>query len=45
MKWTELLQATRKVHFEEILNLWTEGRLTQEEAARMGKGGQQRGSG
>lgn len=32
---TQLLQETRKMHFEEILNIWTEGRLTQEEAARM----------
>lgn len=35
MKRTQLLQETRKMHFEEILNLWTESRLTQEEAARM----------
>lgn len=35
MKRTQLLQETRKVQFEEILNLWTENRLTQEEAGRM----------
>lgn len=35
MKRTQLLQETRKMHFEEILNLWSENRLTQEEAARM----------
>ncbi len=35
MKRTQLLQETRKMHFEEILNLWTENRLTQEEAGRM----------
>ena len=32
---TQLLQETRKMHFEEVLNIWTAGRLTQEEAARM----------
>jgi len=35
MKRTRLLQETRKMHFEEVLSIWTEGRLTQEEAARM----------
>jgi len=35
MRRTQLLQETRKMHFEEILNLWTENRLTQEEAGRM----------
>lgn len=35
MKRTQLLQETRKMHFEEILATWTEGRLTQEEAARI----------
>lgn len=35
MRRTQLLQEPRKMHFEEILNLWTEDRLTQEEAARM----------
>ncbi len=35
MKRTQLLQETRKMQFEEILNIWTERRLTQEEAARM----------
>lgn len=32
---TQLLQETRKMHFEEVLNIWTEKRLTQEEAARL----------
>lgn len=35
MNRTQLLQETRKMHFEEVLNIWTERRLTQEEAARM----------
>jgi transposase len=35
MKRTQLLQETRKMHFEEVFNIWTEKRLTQEEAARM----------
>jgi transposase len=35
MRGTQLLQETRKMHFEEILNLWAEDRLTQEEAARI----------
>lgn len=35
MNRTQLLQETRKMHFEEILSLWTERRLTQEEAARL----------
>lgn len=35
MNRTQLLQETRKMHFEEILKLWTETRLTQEEAARL----------
>lgn len=35
MKRTQLLQETRKMHFEDILNIWTERRLTQQEAARM----------
>jgi hypothetical protein len=35
MNRTQLQQETRKMHFEEVLNIWTEGRLTQEEAARM----------
>lgn len=35
MKRTRLLQETRKMNFEDILSLWTESRLTQEEAARM----------
>lgn len=32
---TQLLQETRKMHFEEVLDIWNKGRLTQEEAARM----------
>lgn len=32
---TQSLQETRKMHFEEVLNIWNKGRLTQEEAARM----------
>jgi len=35
MKRTALLQEIRKMHFEEILEIWTSSRLTQEEAARM----------
>jgi len=35
MKRTELLQEVRKMRFEEVYTIWTEGRLTQEEAARM----------
>jgi transposase len=35
MRRTQLLQETRKMHFEEILSLWTKDRLTQEEAARL----------
>lgn len=35
MKPTELLQEIRKMRFEESFSLWTEGRITQEEAARM----------
>lgn len=35
MKRTELLQEIRKMRFEEAYSIWTEGRLTQEEAARM----------
>jgi len=35
MKRTQLLQETRKMHFEEVLNIWTTSSLTQEEAARM----------
>jgi transposase len=35
MRRTQLLQEIRKMHFEEVLNIWTERRLTQEEAARM----------
>jgi hypothetical protein len=30
-----LLQETRKMQFEDLLDLWTESRLPQEEAARM----------
>lgn len=32
---TRLVQEVRKMHFLEVLNIWTEGRLAQEEAARM----------
>lgn len=35
MKRTELLQEIRKMRFEEIFEIWTEKRLTQEDAARM----------
>lgn len=35
MNRTQLLQETRKMHFEDVLSIWTERRLTQEEAARM----------
>lgn len=35
MRRTELLQEMRAMNFEEVLRTWTEGRLTQEEAARM----------
>lgn len=35
MRRTQLLQEIRKVRFEEILKIWTEDRLSQEEAARM----------
>ena len=35
MNRTQWLQETRKMRFEEILDYWTESRITQEEAARM----------
>ena len=35
MRRTELLQEIREMRFEEVHNGWTEGRLTQEEAARI----------
>jgi len=35
MRPTELLQEIRKMRFEESFYLWPEGRITQEEAARM----------
>ncbi len=35
MKRTQLLQEIRKMQFEEVLKIWTETRLTQDEAARM----------
>jgi transposase len=35
MKRTELLQEIRIMRFEEAFSTWTEGRITQEEAARM----------
>jgi transposase len=35
MRRTQLLQEIRKMRFEEILRIWTEERLSQEEAAKM----------
>lgn len=35
MRRTQLLQEIRKLRFEEVLSIWTEGRVSQEEAARM----------
>jgi len=35
MKRTQLLQETRKMRFLEVFQGWNEGRLTQEEAARI----------
>lgn len=35
MKRTQMLQEIRKMNFEEVLSIWTEGRIGQEEAARM----------
>ena len=35
MRLTELLQEIRKMRFEEAYGVWTESRLSQEEAARM----------
>ncbi len=35
MKKTELLQEIRVMRYEEAFSIWTEGRITQEEAARM----------
>ncbi|MCK4468846.1 MAG: helix-turn-helix domain-containing protein, partial [Desulfobacterales bacterium] len=35
MRRTELLQEIRKMRFEEAYGIWTENRLSQEEAARM----------
>lgn len=35
MRPTELLQEIRKMRFEDTFSIWTEGRITQEEAARM----------
>lgn len=35
MRPTKLLQEIRKMRFEETFSIWTEGRITQEEAARM----------
>ena len=35
MRRTELLQKIRKMRFEESFSIWTEGCITQEEAARM----------
>lgn len=34
MKPTELLQEVRKMRFEESFSIWTEGRISQENAAR-----------
>jgi len=35
MRKTEILKEIRKMRFEEAYGVWTERRLTQEEAARM----------
>jgi DNA-binding XRE family transcriptional regulator len=35
MRRTEMLQEVRRMRFEEAYDVWTERRLTQEEAARM----------
>ena len=35
MTQTRLVQEVRKMHFLDVLNIWTEGRLVQEDAARM----------
>ncbi len=35
MRPTELLQEIRQMRFEETFSIWTEGRISQEEAARM----------
>jgi len=35
MRRTELLQEIRTMRFEEAYGVWTEGRLRQEEAARI----------
>jgi transposase len=35
MRRTQLLQEIRKMQFEEIVKIWTESRLTQDDAARM----------
>jgi transposase len=35
MRRTQLLQEIRQMHFEEVVRIWTESSLTQEEAARM----------
>ena len=35
MRRTEMLQEVRRMRFEEAYGVWTEGRLTQEEAARI----------
>ena len=35
MRWTEWLQETRLMRFEQAYEGWTEKRLTQEEAARL----------
>lgn len=35
MRRTQVLQEIRKMQFEEVLRIWTESRMTQEDAARM----------
>ena len=35
MRRTQLLQEIRKMQFEEVVRIWTESSLTQDEAARM----------
>jgi len=34
MRWTKILQETRKMRFEEAYSVWTEKRLSQGEAAK-----------
>lgn len=35
MSQTRLVQEVRKMQFLDVLSIWTEGRLVQEDAARM----------